>query len=145
MNVFQKIETWGDEHQTKWLALFRILLGIFILLKGIYFVQNTDAIYTMIANSAVSLYAVALAHFVALAHLMGGFLIAIGLLTRIAILFQLPILIGAIVFVNAEKGFFSIGSELSLSIIILALLLFFLVFGSGRISVDEFMEKHEHT
>ena len=145
MTTFQKIETWGDTHQTKWLAILRISLGLLIFFKGLFFIQNTDAISTMIANSAVSIYAVFLAHYVALAHLVGGFLIVIGLITRMAILFQLPVLIGAIVFVNAEKGFFSIQSELGLSLLVLALLLFFLVFGSGKVSVDEFMRTHEHT
>ncbi len=145
MNVFQKIETWGDTHQSKWLAFFRIILGLIIFFKGLFFLQNTDAINEMIANSAVSIYAVALTHIVALAHLMGGFLITIGLVTRIACLFQVPILLGAIFFVNAQKGFFSIHSELGLSILVLALLLFFVVFGSGKISVDEFMRTHEHT
>jgi len=145
MNTFQKIESWGDTHQTKWLAIVRIMLGLIIFFKGIFFLQNSDAIFNMINHSAVSLYAVFLAHYVALAHLVGGFLIVIGLITRVAILFQLPILIGAIVFVNAQQGFFTIHSELGISILVLALLLFFLVFGSGKISVDEFMRTHEHT
>lgn len=145
MNVFQKIETWGDTHQSKWLAIFRIILGAIIFFKGLFFLQNTDAISEMISNSAVSIYAVALTHIVALAHLMGGILIIIGLITRIACLFQVPILLGAIIFVNAQNGFFSIHSELGFSILVLALLLFFVVFGSGKISVDEFMKTHEHT
>lgn len=145
MNVFQKIETWGDTHQSKWLAFFRIILGLIIFFKGLFFLQNTEALNEMITNSAVSIYAVALTHIVALAHLMGGILIMIGLVTRIACLFQLPILLGAIFFVNAQKGFYSIHSELGFSILILALLVFFVVFGSGKISVDEFMRTHEHT
>jgi uncharacterized membrane protein YphA (DoxX/SURF4 family) len=47
--------------------------------------------------------------------------------------------------VNAQRGFFSIHSELGLSLLVLAMLLFFTVFGSGKISVDEFMRTHEHT
>jgi uncharacterized membrane protein YphA (DoxX/SURF4 family) len=145
MNVVQKIETWGDTHQSKWLAFFRVILGLIIFFKGLYYVQNTDAMNAMIANSAVAIYAVFLAHYVALAHLVGGFLIAIGLITRIAIVFQVPVLLGAIVFVHANHGFFYNQSELGLSIIVLAMLIFFLVFGSGKISVDEFMRTHEHT
>jgi uncharacterized membrane protein YphA (DoxX/SURF4 family) len=147
MNVIHQVETWGDTHQTKWLSVLRIILGCIIFFKGLYYVQNTEALTAMIANSKVSIYSVALAHYVALAHLVGGLLILLGLITRIAILFQLPILIGAILFINSEKGFFSIhpDSELGLSILVLALLLFFLVFGSGKFSVDEFMRTHEHT
>jgi uncharacterized membrane protein YphA (DoxX/SURF4 family) len=55
------------------------------------------------------------------------------------------VLLGAIVFVHANHGFFYNQSELGLSIIVLAMLIFFLVFGSGKISVDEFMRTHEHT
>jgi putative oxidoreductase len=145
MNVIEKVETWGDTHQTKWLAFFRIILGIVIFLKGVYFIQNTNAINAMLANSGVSIYSVFFAHYVALAHLMGGVLITLGLITRIAVLFQIPILIGAIIFVNSSHGFFYNQSELGLSIIVLAMLIFFFVFGSGKISVDEFMRTHEHT
>jgi putative oxidoreductase len=145
MNTLQKIETWGDLHQAKWFPVLRIILGMVIFFKGVYFIQNTDAIYNMIAHSSVSLYAVFLAHYVALAHLMGGFLIIIGLMTRFAIIFQLPVLIGAIIFVNADKGFFTIHSELGLSILVLGLLIFFLIFGSGKFSADAFMRTHEHT
>ena len=104
--------------------------------------MNTDELYAMIANSASNLYAVMLVHLVASAHLVGGILIAMGLITRIAVLFQIPILMGAIIFVNSSKGFYSMGSELSLSILVLALLLFFLVFGSGSYSIDEVMKKN---
>lgn len=145
MNLIHKIEAWGDTHQSKWLAILRAGLGLIIFFKGIIFIRDTAAINGMIANSAVSLYSVVLAHYVALAHLMGGFLITIGLITRIAVLFQVPILLGAIIFVNAQKGFFSIHSELGLSILVLCLLIFFLVFGSGKYSADEFMRTHEHT
>jgi putative oxidoreductase len=144
MNIVTKIETWGESHQSKWFAFFRIILGFIIFAKGVIFIQNTDALYSMIANSASDLYAVMLTHFVALAHLMGGLLIILGLLTRVAVLVQIPILLGAIIFVNAQKGFFSIQSELGLSIIVLVMLFFFLVFGSGRFSVDNWMQRHRN-
>jgi putative oxidoreductase len=145
MNFVKQIEHWADGHQAKWLAALRIVLGLIIFLKGLFFIQNTDALYLMIANSAFELYAVMLVHLVALAHLVGGILIMIGLITRIAISFQIPILLGAIVFVNAQRGFFSMQSELSLSIFVLALLIFFFVFGSGSFSVDEWMKKYKET
>lgn len=113
-----------------------------IFFKGLFFIQNTDAVNAMIANSAIDLYAIFLAHYVALAHLMGGLLIALGLITRIAVIFQIPILVGAIIFVHAQKGFFSMESELGFSILVLVMLLFFLVFGSGKISVDEYLRKN---
>lgn len=143
MNIEKQLDYWAENKQANWLAALRILLGLIIFLKGVFFIRNTEALYTMIANSSIDLYAVLIVHLVASAHLMGGLLIIFGLITRVAILFQLPILIGAIVFVNAQKGFFSIQSELSLSVFVTLLLMFFLVFGSGIFSVDEWMNKNK--
>ena len=145
MNYVQRIERWTEGHPVKWLALLRIALGLTIFFKGLFFIMNTDELYAMIANSASSLYAVVLVHLVACAHLVGGLLIALGLLTRTAVLFQIPILLGAIIFVNSSKGFYSISSEFGLSIIVFALLILFLVFGSGSYSVDEVMKKNKGT
>jgi putative oxidoreductase len=145
MNYVQRIESWAEVHQTKWLAILRIALGLIIFFKGLFFIMNTDVLYAMIANSSSNLYAVILVHLVACAHLVGGILIALGLVTRLAVLLQIPILMGAIIFVNSTKGFYSMGSELGLSILVLALLLFFLVFGSGSYSVDEVMRKNKDT
>jgi putative oxidoreductase len=143
MNSFQKIESWGDRHHPKWLDILRIILGLIILAKGYYFVSNTDGLKTMIANSRFGQVSFVLQHYVVFAHLIGGVLIIVGLLTRIAVLFQIPILIGAVLFVNARSGFFSANStDLWLSIIILFLLIFFLVEGSGPWSLDEYMRKH---
>ena len=144
MNYVQRIENWAEGHQAKWLGILRILLGLIIFLKGLFFIMNTDAILAMVANSAIDLYAVMLVHLVASAHLMGGILIMIGLITRIAILFQIPILVGAVAFVNAKTGFFSMQSELSLSIFVLALLVFFFLYGSGKFSIDEWMKKNSN-
>jgi putative oxidoreductase len=84
-----------------------------------------------------------LQHYVIFAHLIGGVMITVGMVTRIAVLFQLPILIGAVFFVNSKAGFFSAdSSDFWLSLIILFLLLFFLVEGSGPWSIDEYMRKH---
>ena len=143
MNTVEKIEAWGDRHHPKWLDILRIILGLVILAKGFYFVTNTDGLKQMIANSRFGQVSFVLEHYVVFAHLIGGALIAAGLITRIAILAQLPILLGAVLFVNAKSGFFSANStDLWLSIIILFLLVFFLVEGSGPWSVDEYMRKH---
>ncbi len=145
MNYVKQIEHWAENHQAKWLGALRIVLGLIIFFKGLYFISNTDALYSMFAKSAIELYSVILVHLVASAHLVGGVLITIGLITRIAVAFQIPILMGAIIFINAKSGFFSLQSELSLSIFVLALLIFFFVFGSGKFSVDDWMERNRET
>src|SRR5262249_46589413 len=135
MSLVQKIEDWGDRHHPKWLDVLRILLGLVIFLKGVQYVGNTDALVQMMDNSKFPWVSFGLAHYVAFAHLVGGLLIMMGLITRFAIVCQLPILIGAVIFINAQKGFFSEhNSELSFSLIVLFLLLFFFVEGSGPLS-----------
>lgn len=144
MSLIQKIEGWGDRHHPKWLDVLRILLGLVIFLKGIQFVGDTDSLVRIMDNSKFPWVSFAMAHYVAFAHLIGGLLIMLGLLTRFAIICQLPVLIGAVIFINAQRGFFSVNSELSFSLIVLFLLLFFLVEGSGPLSVDQFMNRHHN-
>jgi uncharacterized membrane protein YphA (DoxX/SURF4 family) len=119
-----------------------VLLGIILLWKGIFFIKNTQAVIVMLQNTTLEFQAALIAHYVAGAHIMGGLLIILGLLTRAAILFQMPVLIGAIVFVNLPRSISAIGSELELSVLVLFLLLFFLVEGSGPMSIDNYLKKH---
>lgn len=136
-----RVEHWADTHHPTWLDFLRMGLGIFLMVKGFMFVQNTDALFSIMHKSQFPWVSIGLAHYVAFAHLVGGFLIAIGLITRIAILFQIPILLGAVFFINPNRGFYSENTELWSSIIVLLLLIAFLVFGSGRLSVDRLIRK----
>lgn len=136
-----RVEHWADTHHPAWLDIIRVGLGVFLMVKGFMFVQNTDALFAIMQKSQFPWVSIGLAHYVAFAHLVGGFLIAIGLITRVAILFQIPILLGAVFFINPERGFYSENTELWSSIIVLILLIAFLIFGSGRYSVDRLIRK----
>lgn len=143
MNFIERVETWGDRHHPKWLDILRILLGVILLWRGVVFISDTSALQQMIDHSRFAEVSFWLAHYVAFAHLVGGMLIIAGLLTRMAALFQLPVLIGAVFFVNLNSGIFNSSSaELWFSVLILFLLLFFTIEGSGPWSVDEYMKKH---
>ncbi|MBB6611866.1 DoxX family protein [Pontibacter sp. Tf4] len=136
-----RVEHWADSHHPAWLDFLRMALGIFLMIKGFMFVQDTEALFRILHKSQFPWVSVGLAHYVAFAHLVGGFFIAIGLITRIAILFQIPILLGAVFFINPNHGFYSENTELWSSIIVLLLLIAFLIFGSGRFSVDYLIRK----
>ncbi len=142
MKVISNIEHWADEHHPKWIDIVRIFLGLVLIAKGVSFLGNTEIIVQMLQNSTVEFLSIAIAHYVIIAHLMGGILISVGLLTRIAVLFQIPILIGAIIFVNLSNGFFAINSDLPFSVLVLTVLIFFLIYGSGPWSVDNYIQKH---
>ncbi|SHN44444.1 DoxX family protein [Chitinophaga sp. CF418] len=148
MNLLERIDRWGERHHPRWLDGIRVLLGVFLFYKGVVFIQNIDVLKSVIDQSPfLTVMSFWLAHYIVFAHLLGGLLIVFGLLTRVAILAQLPILIGAIFFVHTSSalnatGIFNVHAETGLSILVLLLLVFFLVEGSGPISFDDYMRRH---
>lgn len=139
MNVINSVEDWGNSHRPGFLDFFRIALGAFITYKGVVFASNIESLKMTVEGLNMAYLGIVLAHYVIFAHLLCGPLIVFGVLTRIMCLVQVPILIGAIVLVNAPKGFLSVGNhmELEVSILVLVGLIVFMVFGAGKFSIDE--------
>jgi putative oxidoreductase len=138
MSVITDVERWGNNHRPGFLDVFRIVLGVFITYKGLYFITNMDELEMTTSGVNVWFAGAVLAHYVIFAHILGGPLIVFGLFSRIACALQLPILLGAVFLVNYPKGFLSIGQhmELWLSIVVLVGLVVVMVFGAGRFSID---------
>jgi len=148
MNLLERIDRWGERHHPRWLDGIRVLLGVFLFYKGVVFIQNIDVLKSVIDQSPwLTVMSFWLAHYIVFAHLLGGLLIVFGLLTRVAILAQIPILLGAIFIVHTSTGLhttglFNVHAETGLSILVLLLLIFFLVEGSGPMSFDDYMRRH---
>ncbi|MEP7264719.1 MAG: DoxX family protein [Bacteroidota bacterium] len=140
MNLTQKLDQWAYAHHPRWIDLLRITLGVILFIKGIFFISNSESIVEMLKNGRFEWISFALAHYVAFAHLVGGVMITIGLFTRFAVAFQIPVLLGAVIFVNSKLGFFSGNTELLFSIVILFMLVFFFIYGSGPASADQALE-----
>ncbi|MDN5200857.1 DoxX family protein [Fulvivirgaceae bacterium BMA10] len=143
MDALAKLETWAAPKRTKWMGILRIALGTFIVYKGIIFTIDINSLQAITSRMDILFASVGLAHYVIAAHIIGGSMLAFGIFTRGASLIQIPILIGAVIFVNFDKGFLSVGNhmELEVSIIVLALLIFFFIFGGGKWSLDELRRK----
>ena len=143
MNFVQRLEQWGDTHHPKWVDILRIFLGLFLCFKGIEFLTNMGMVLNLMSNklSYNSFTLVMLGQFIAFAHLLGGFLLAIGLLTRFACIIQIPILMGAVIFINFSRDMLRPFSELTLSILVLILLIYFLIVGSGPWSFDRYIDR----
>ena len=143
MSIIQNIERWGAAHHPKWLDLIRAMLGFFLFLKGVAFINNMEVLTNLMAKSDFlgSLSLGLLAHYVVLAHLVGGAMIAAGLLTRLACLVQIPILLGAVFFVNSSAGILAPYAAFWVASLVLLLLIYFLISGSGPLSADEWMRK----
>jgi putative oxidoreductase len=137
MSVVTNIEKWGNSHRPGWLDIVRIVLGVFITFKGLYFITHMNDLEMTTAGINQYFVGVALAHYVVFAHILGGPLIVFGLFTRIVCLIQLPVLLGAVIFVNMPNGFLSVANaELWVSVLVLAGLIVFMLFGAGRFSLD---------
>jgi len=143
MNRLMNFQHWGDTHHPKWLDIVRIFFGIFLCFKGIELLNNINGLQDLMTDklSFGSYALVVLSHYIVFAHLIGGLFIAIGFLTRIACLIQIPILLGAIIFVNSSGNVFKPFSELFLSILVLVLLVYFLVVGSGPWSINRLIDQ----
>lgn len=144
MNTLTKIEHWADLHHPNWIDIIRIALGLTIFFKGIGFIRNIGELLQLMERSDLLFVSLGVAHYIAFAHLVGGILIAMGLVTRFAIIFQLPILLFAVFLVNVKQGFFTVSNnfEFELSLVVLILLVVFLIYGSGKWSVDNWMKNH---
>ncbi|MGJ1203352.1 DoxX family protein [Sphingobacterium lactis] len=141
MNLIQRIEHWGDAHHPRWVDFVRIGLGILIFAKGVSFVMDRDSVFALIERTHFQLSIWSAVHYVVFAHLVGGLFIMLGFQTRLAVALQIPILIGAVFFVNITNGFSFLNSEFWLSLVVLLLLIYFLVVGSGPYSLDKAMDK----
>jgi putative oxidoreductase len=141
MNVIHKVQIWGDSHHPKILDIIRMLLGLLLIAKGIAFFNNAAFLRDLIIeNQKVNQpdgVITAIIYYVTYVHLVGGALIFLGLFTRLAAIFQLPIVLGAVFFINIMTSF--VNSELWLSVIVLALLVLFIIIGSGPLSLDNYL------
>jgi uncharacterized membrane protein YphA (DoxX/SURF4 family) len=141
--MVHKIEIWGDTHHPKFLDLVRMALGLFLLLKGIAFMDNSAYLKQIIEDqNAVYISSgllMALVYYVTFAHMVGGILITLGTLTRFACIIQIPIVLAA-VFLTA---FFTspINYMVWPSITALILLFLFTIIGSGPLSLDKFLSE----
>jgi putative oxidoreductase len=137
----ESLKTWKMEHrESKVLAGLRVVLGLLLIYKGLYFIMNSDELKSALFQSRFQFGSIFIAHYIVLVHISGGLLIASGILTRVAVLFQLPILLGAVIFMNSNWGVFPVYSEFILSVIVLLMLVFYLFYGNGIYSGERFLK-----
>ena len=139
----QEIRNWFLEHRSWCMDLIRIYLGLGLLAKGISFVVHRDELVQTMVDHHILWSGAALAHLVILTHIFGGLLMAIGLGTRVGALIQIPTLIGATFFVNWSGGLWGFAEELRFSALVLFLLLMFVWYGSGPLSIEARLQPSE--
>jgi uncharacterized membrane protein YphA (DoxX/SURF4 family) len=126
-----------------WLDFFRFLLGAFLVYKGIEFGRNPHDITALITGSGLSLMSLFVVHYVSMVHTMGGVMIALGFKTRWAVAFQIPIVLGAMILNAVPGNGMPLYSQLAISMLVFAMLVGFLIYGSGPVSIDAFFKRSE--
>jgi uncharacterized membrane protein YphA (DoxX/SURF4 family) len=112
-------------------------LGLVLVVKGVEFASNTDKLMNLMSGLPFGKFIMALlSHYVLAAFILGGVLLATGLLTRFACIINLPVLITAMA-LNVFQGF----SELGMAVLILVLIIYFMIIGSGRWSLDWYVNQ----
>ncbi|TWO32979.1 DoxX family protein [Seonamhaeicola sediminis] len=137
MGTIKVLNKWANRHSYFPIDILRIALGVFLFVKGIDFMGNSEMLAQLlkpVQNMAGTMIVV---HYVAPAHFLGGILIAFGLLTRWAIIAQIPIVIGAVA-INFIGEMHT--TNLVLAITTLLVCGFFLVYGSGKHSCDYYFK-----
>ncbi|MDC0036740.1 DoxX family membrane protein [bacterium] len=133
-----------DSNKVLALDIIRIYLGLGLFLKGVVFILNPEQLRVFLDVFPYPYTIILISHYVAIAHLAGGLLLCLGLLTRLSALIQLPVLLGAILLVHLKEGLF-VGGELEFTMLVFVLLCVFFFFGSGKLSVDDYLETHKDT
>jgi putative oxidoreductase len=143
MNIPSKISAYDDKHPFLFFIL-RVILGLILAIRGIYFLTTIQPLFYLIKGSRLSKLNMnmTLALFVCWVHLLGGTFIILGFLTRISVWAQIPIILGAIFFINLNNGLTHTFPELLLSIFVLILLILFALIGGGKISMDMYAKTH---
>ncbi|GAB4509899.1 MAG: hypothetical protein Tsb004_11710 [Allomuricauda sp.] len=140
MGLIKKLNKWANAHTYLLLDLVRVLLGVVFFVKGIEFMNNYQEMERLASPFQEWPGGMIFLHYLIPAHFVGGLLIVVGLLTRWAAIAQLPILLGAILtnFLGQMDT-----NNLMLAIIVLLTTLFFVVYGSGKHSVDYYLKMQQ--
>lgn len=137
-------QSWLDRNRDIAFDFLRILIGVGLLAKGIWFLANMSHLVETIHASQITWGSAIVGHYVAATHIAGGVLLTLGLLTRWAALAQVPVLLGAIGFVHLGAGLFMPHSTLEFAFLMLASLGIIATFGAGRLSVDHWLTQPVH-
>ena len=127
---------WLNHHRPYYMDLLRVYLGVGLLVKGCYFVANTQFLVDTLGTTGTPMAGPALAHLIGAIHIVGGAFMAIGFLTRFAIAAQIPILTGAVFLVHLREGLFAASQGLEFTAFVLFTLLLLFAYGPGHLSAD---------
>jgi uncharacterized membrane protein YphA (DoxX/SURF4 family) len=143
MNAVARIEDWGDHHHPVWMDYLRIILGVILIIRAFSFAGHQAVVTNYLLSHRLEYLTFMGAQYLILLGIGGGILITLGVLTRFAALVELPIAVASLFFVSIPNGLTIFNTDLIISIAVLFLLLFFLIYGSGPFSFDRYINTHD--
>ena len=143
MSTVAKVEDWADHHHSVWLDYLRVILGLMIVVRCFSFAENQAVVTNFLLSHRLEYLTFMGAQYIILIGIGGGILITLGVLTRFASLIELPVAVAELFFVNVPNGLTFFNSDVFISLAVLILLLFFLIYGSGSFSFDGFIKTHD--
>jgi len=127
--------TYLDSKQNNAYSFIRIFVGIALMIRGILLIRDPQAIIEIARNENLHVFI----SYVTIGHLIGGVLLIFGIYSRLGALIQIPILFSAVFIVNLHNGLMHGSESFELSALVLFLLLIYFVWGSGAISIDNYI------
>ncbi len=137
MGTIKALNKWANAHTYYLLDVVRVALGLFLILKGVDFMSDAEAMALVMDPFRELPGSMMIIHYVAAAHFVGGLFIIVGLLTRWSVILQVPIIIGAIL--TNFLGVMIVSNLVQASVVFLVLI-FFLLYGSGKHSLDYYLK-----
>ena len=136
-NFFAKLEQWSHHHHKAWMDVARMLFGLMLHLKGLYFIFRTWGVFQSAPGSSNGQEEIIVVYVLAFLHIMMGTLIVIGVGTRYASLIMIPVIIASVFFSNQHLNN---ALQIVYSVITLGLSIFYFMHGDGRFSVKQYMK-----
>jgi len=135
MKLFRDIILWLDKNNNIAYSLIRIFFGTALLVRGLLFLSDPNALIELAGTEKLFWWY----SYLTITHFIGGTMLMVGFYTRLSALIQIPILAGAVFFVHLKEGLLAHGQSLELSALVLLLLIIYFLFGSGALSLDNYI------
>lgn len=142
MSIATRFSQWGHTYQSFLLLIARLVLGVVLIVKGLFFISHAQQLKELILQSRFAAGVGFFAAYITFAHLFGAVFLIVGLFTRTAAVLQVPVLLGAIFFILPAQSTTDFGSDFILSLMVFVLLIAVLWKGAGTISMDHYLKNH---
>jgi putative oxidoreductase len=138
-----RFREWAKMHPDLFMDAIRIYLGLGLIIKGLYIMNNQEQFTRFLEGNAMPMGLLTVAHYVIPAHFAGGVMLLLGFGTRIAAVIQLPLLIGALLYIYLPSfSSLELRQDMEFSALVLFLLALIAVHGPGRYSVDYVVQRN---